>query len=160
MTEQKETKIKNTQTPKRPELNNKTGRVKGRQQMKPTKAEQTEAREFLLKTLKPGDTIYTITRHVSRSGMMRRISAFIVKDNKIYDLDWQIARTGLFQRHHSEEGLIIGGCGMDMHFHVVYELGRVLFPDGFKLAKGQYGRNSETSGYDRDGGYAFKKSTL
>ena len=127
---------------------------------KPTKEEQAEAREFLLKTLKPGDTIYTITRHVSRSGMMRLISAFFVKDGEIYELDWQIARIGLFQRHKTDEGLVVGGCGMDMHFHLVYELGRILYPDGFKLAKGMYGRNRDTSGYETDGGYAFKKATL
>lgn len=128
--------------------------------MKPTNEQQQEAREFLLKILKPGTKIYTITRHVSRSGMMRRISAFIVKDGEIQDLDWLIARTGLFNRHPTDEGLVIGGCGMDMHFHLVYELGRVLFPKGFKLVKGMYGRNGDKSGYETDGGYAFKKESL
>lgn len=121
--------------------------------------EKQEAIERLHKLLKPGDTIYTITRHVSRSGMMRRISAFVVKDNKIEDLDWLIAQTGLFKRHSKEEGLIIGGCGMDMHFHLVYELGRILYPQGFKQFK-EYGRNGDTSGYEKDGGYAFNKESL
>ncbi len=126
--------------------------------MKPTQAEEKEAREFLLKNLKFGDTLYTITRHVSRSGMMRRISVFIAKDNKIIDLDWQIAKLGLFPRKYPDEGLVVYGCGMDMHFHVIYELGRVLFPDGFKV-KGR-GRNGDTSGWDKDGGYALQKVSL
>lgn len=33
-----------------------------------------EARKRLKEVLKPGDTVYTILRHVSRSGMTRHIS--------------------------------------------------------------------------------------
>ena len=127
--------------------------------MTPTEAQQTEARESLLKILKPGDTIYTITRHVSRSGMMRRISAFIVKDGKIIDLDWYIAKTGLFARKYPEEGLVVGGCGMDMHFHVVHSLGRFLYPKGFDKTVPHLERKPTTE-HETDGGYAFNKETL
>lgn len=27
--------------------------------------------------------------------------------------------------------IVVGGCGMDMGFHLVYTLGRYLYPDGF-----------------------------
>ena len=130
--------------------------------MKPNETDRQGALEFLRKTLKPGDKIYTITRHVSRSGMVRRISVFIVKDGVIFDLDYQIAEAGLYSRHHSEEGLVVGGCGMDMHFSVVYELGRALYPDGFKLPKGSFRHfgHDDTPGFERDGGYAFQKETL
>jgi len=129
-----------------------------------TKAEKEQEKQEaiirLREELKPGDTIYTINRHVSRSGMMRHISCFIVGDDKkICEIDWLIARTGLFKRA-KDDGLIVGGCGMDMHYHIVYELGRVLYPQGFKLAKNQYGRNGDKSGYDKDGGYAFNKVSL
>ena len=36
--------------------------------------ERDEARERLLEMLRPGDTVHTILRHVSRSGMSRSIS--------------------------------------------------------------------------------------
>jgi hypothetical protein len=58
------------------------------------------------------------------------------------------------------QGLTVGGCGMDMGFALVYDLSRTLFPDGFKLAKDQYGRNGDKSGYDRDGGYALRHQWL
>lgn len=51
------------------------------------------------------------------------------------------------------EAVKIGGCGMDMGFHIAYELGRVLFPEGFKVDG--VGRNGDTSGWDNDGGYAL-----
>ena len=115
----------------------------------------------LKKMLKPGDTIYTFTSHVSSSGMTRRISAFAIgKDRKPLSLDWYYEKLGIVKRHKSKDGLVVSGCGMDMHFWLVYELGRVLFPEGFKLAKKQYGRNGDTSGYDKDGGYAFNKESL
>ena len=124
--------------------------------MKPTKEEQQESREFLLKHLPPSTKVYTIVTHVSRSGMMRRIKAFIIINNEPYDLSWRIAELGLFQRKYPYDDLTVYGCGMDMSFHLVYELGRALYPEGFKLVKGQYGRNQDTSGYDRDGGYALE----
>ena len=47
--------------------------------MKPTKEEQAESREFLRGLLNPSDKVYTILRHVSRSGMSRRISTIYIK---------------------------------------------------------------------------------
>ena len=41
---------------------------------KAQKAERDQARETLRKYIKPGDTVWTILRHVSRSGMQRRIA--------------------------------------------------------------------------------------
>lgn len=126
--------------------------------MRDTK-ETTENREALLKFLTPGDTVYTMTRHVSRSGMMRRISVFIARDNRIVDLDWHIAKTGLFKRHKSKEGLIVGGCGMDMHFHVIHTLGRYLYPNGFQK-EDTYLDRKPTYQHEPDGGYAFHKESL
>lgn len=39
--------------------------------------QRNEARENLLKILKPGMRVYTVLRHVSRSGMMRHISVMV-----------------------------------------------------------------------------------
>lgn len=121
----------------------------------------TEAKKELLEWLKPSDTVYTVCRHVSQSGMSRRISCFIADEEKrIYCIDWRIAQLGLFKLHPKKQGLVVSGCGMDMGFHVVYSLGRSLFKDGFKLAKDQYGRNGDKSGFDNDGGYALTKRWL
>jgi hypothetical protein len=119
-----------------------------------------EATKYLKSVLKPGTKVYTITRHVSQSGMTRRISAFAIVKGELVNLDWYIEKIGLFKRHKTEEGLVIGGCGMDMHFHLVYELGSVLYPKGYKIPKGEYGRNGDTSGYETSGGYALKKVSM
>lgn len=117
--------------------------------------EQKEAYKFLRKHLKPGTKVYTEVTHVSSSGMSRAIRPFIIIKNQPCDLTRYIDRLGLFKRNKKYDGLWVGGCGMDMTFHVVYELGSVLYPRGFKLSKGQYGRNGDNSGFDKDGGYAL-----
>jgi len=98
-----------------------------------SKEDVEQARERLLELLKPGDRVYCILRHVSRSGMMRRISPVIIKggctmnlDNWVGAvLDWPSAGTG--------EGIKVDGCGMDMGFHLIYSLSSVLFKDGYAL---------------------------
>ena len=126
--------------------------------MKPTKAQVQDAREFLLKILKPHDKVYTILRHVSRSGMSRRISTIYLKDGEPLDFTRAVARTLELPFDYDREGMRIDGCGMDMGFEIVYQLGRQLFPDGFKVEG--TGRNGDTSGWDKDGGYALKQERL
>lgn len=90
---------------------------------------KAEALEQLRKMLKPGDTIHTVLRHVSRSGMFRRIDLFLlrkgVNDTPIFltgyaarVLDYKLSRDG---------GIGVGGCGMDMGFHLVHHLGYAVF---------------------------------
>lgn len=153
--------------------------------MKPTKAEQVEALEFLHKHLKPGDTVTTIQRHVSRSGMSRRISPVIIINGETRDISWHVSKLGSYNLSKRHDGLIVSGCGMDMGFALVYDLSYKLFPDGFGI-EGQAslypqgirpvtkehadklngqgvqfrGRNGDTSGWDKDGGYALKQRWL
>lgn len=123
---------------------------------------RNEAIKFLKTHLKPGSKVYTMIRSVSSSGMSRQISVLIAdkKKGEIINIDWWVARVIDVKRSDKNGSLIIGGCGMDMGFHVVYTLSRYLFPKGFKLPKGAYGRNGDTSGKDRDGGYALKQIWL
>ena len=102
-----------------------------------TKAEteRTEAIEQLRKWLKPGDTVYTILRHVSRSGMQRKISVVVLtKDDagRIIDLhpNWSVAKaTGYQLDADGHDSLVVNGAGMDMGFDVVYNLSRAVFPE-------------------------------
>lgn len=124
------------------------------------KQDREQAREKLLKLLPPGKSVYTILRHVSQSGMSRHISICIVDGNEIDDITWLVARLTGDRIDRKTGGIKVTGCGMDMCFHVVYTLGRYLYPDGFKLAANQRGRNGDNSGYDKDGGYALEHRRL
>jgi hypothetical protein len=119
-----------------------------------------EAVAWLKKVLKPGSTVYTVLRHVSKSGMSRRIDLYAVKNNKpLFLTGWAGDALGL--RHDRKGGLVVGGCGMDMGFHLVYELSCVLFPRGFKVKAGTAHRNGTPDGAtDTDGGYALHHEWL
>ena len=110
----------------------------------------------LLKLIKPGCTIRTHVNHVSTNGMTRRISCYIVdpRDNEIIRIDSYVSDiTGY--KHSDKGGLIIGGCGMHMGFHLVYTLGALLWPNGTETAHST--RNGQP---DSTGGYALKQRAL
>ena len=117
--------------------------------------ERQDAVRELREMLKPGDTVYTDLKHVSRSGMTRIIMPLIIRDNSPRYLGWLVAKAIDSPYDRKKEGVRIGGCGMDMGFELVYVLSRYLFPDGFKV-EGR-GRNGDTSGWDKDGGYALNQ---
>lgn len=129
----------------------------------------------LQKMLRPGQTIYTILRHVSRSGMMWRVSVVVVQDGRIRQIDRLVATaTGLkLAEGRGKEGIRAGGCGGDAGFGVVYDLARVLYPEGFGCAGDRCPSNDHSNGdYDRTphtpesphwheaGGYAFRREWL
>jgi len=93
-----------------------------------SKKAQEEAITELRKLIKPGDTIYTIIKHVSRSGMYRVIDLYIMKDNQPYRISG-MASDLLEGYDFQHEGCKARGCGMDMGFHLVYNLSYSLFPE-------------------------------
>lgn len=134
---------------------------------KAQKQERDEAIAKLREWIKPGDTVYTILRHVSRSGMQREIGVVLLKDGTDLHPNYSVA-TALRERVGKRDGVIVGGCGMDMGFHLVYNLGRTLFPDGFECVGEKHCHANDHSNGDRnykphhhnDGGYALKHRWL
>ena len=79
--------------------------------------------------LKEGDKVYTILRHVSASGMSRSISLVIAQGNEIIDITYYVAHA-LGDKVIDSKGhraIRVNGCGMDLGFHLVYNLSSVLF---------------------------------
>ena len=94
-----------------------------------TKEETTEALDMLRKRLSAGDVVYTTQVHMSRSGMTRDIRVTVMVRNEPVNMSWHVARAIGAPMHNG--AVRVGGCGMDMGFHIVYSLARVLFRDGF-----------------------------
>jgi hypothetical protein len=129
-----------------------------------TKAQQAERDEAIaaLRTMiKPGDTVYTSLKHVSRSGMQREIALYVVHDGEIRCISW-LAATAMRDRVGKRDGIVVGGCGMDMGFALVYRLGRTLFPEGGPLEHSPRRRQEERAGEtrERNGGYLLKHTWL
>ena len=106
--------------------------------------DKQEAIATLRNILKPNyDTIYTVLRHRSASGMTRFMDLYVMRDNQPRRLTWQAAKALGWTYDTKREALKVGGCGMDMGFHAVYTLSCVLFSD----EKGRY--------HGADAGYAL-----
>jgi len=89
------------------------------------------AREQLLTYyVSEGSRVYTILRHVSSSGMSRDISLLVAdREGRISDITYYAADAlgdRLIERNGSR-AIRVNGCGMDMGFHLVYNLSSVLF---------------------------------
>jgi len=99
-----------------------------------------EAIKRLKEEIKKGDTLWTQLNHVSQSGMTRHISVRQIK--KDYPLDWtRLVSIALDwkegkNRFGGYNGIKVGGCGMDMGFHLIYTLSSVLYNDGYAIKQG------------------------
>lgn len=79
------------------------------------RGQSLEAQTWLLELLKPGDTVYTIVTHVSRSGMMRHIRAFVIREDKPLDISWAVADLLGWAREKNHGGVKVAGCGMEQN---------------------------------------------
>jgi hypothetical protein len=116
--------------------------------------------------VKPGDTLYTVLEHVSRSGMMREIKVYAISEKEPVWLTGYAAKA-LGETLGKRDGIRMGGCGMDMGFSLVYNLSRTLYPSGFDCIKPEKCPSNDHSNHgDRDnthhadGGYALSQRWL
>ena len=117
-------------------------------------SEREEAIKRLREILKPSDTIYTVLKHVSSSGMNRRIDCFKfdIVNGKIvkYWLSYSIAKALGWRL--KDDAVVVGGCGMDMGFHLVYSLARTIFNNDYACTGENCQSNDHTN--DRDGSWS------
>jgi len=118
-----------------------------------TKAEIDAIKADLRSILPPGSTIYTVLRHVSRSGMLRAIDVYaLIPDGDKVAKFWitpKVAAVCGYSMNKRHEALNVTGCGMDMGYDVVYNLSYAL-----------YGRVTDPALVTRDGGYTLKHQWL
>src|SRR5690606_26595187 len=94
-----------------------------------------EAMEMLHKLLKQGDTVYTVLRHVSKSGMQRRIDCYCIgEDRRLVFLSGYVGTVLGLRHDYKKGGLVVNGCGMDMGFHIVHSLSSAMF----RVPNGEY----------------------
>jgi len=81
-----------------------------------------------------GDTVYTVLRSVAPSGMSRTMSLKVAREGKILDLTYyaSVVLDYPLVEVNGSRAIRVGGAGMDMGFHVVYSLARVLFRDKYE----------------------------
>ena len=94
-----------------------------------TNTVKTEAAQELGNILKdiPTDTIYTVLRHVSSSGMQREISVKMIDAGRIIHLDYLVS-TATGKKLGKHGGIVMKGCGMDMGFALVDGINHLFSP--------------------------------
>lgn len=96
-----------------------------------TEQAKNEAKTWLLKILKSKNNkkLYTSVKHVSKSGMTRNIAVYAIYDNEIINVSYYAAKLLGWSMAKNDNSVRVGGCGMDMGFHLVYTISRVLYKD-------------------------------
>lgn len=85
----------------------------------------------LKKKVKKDSEIIVVIHKVSKSGMQRKMSAFVIYKKELVNLNFDIARLNI-ARCDDNNHLVVNGCGMDMSFALVYRLKIKLY--GYKTA--------------------------
>jgi hypothetical protein len=88
-------------------------------------------RQYAIDHLRPlvlnVDTLYTTLVSVSRSGMQRRIKLLVVNpEGQIQNVSGWAADALGWRQDDESMSVVVDGAGMDMGFHLVDTLGRVL----------------------------------
>jgi len=115
-----------------------------------SKTEIAEAKAQLRKWLKPGDTVHTILDHVSRSGMSRDIRVVILRDGEALHPNYSVSVVLGLPRASRGDGMRVGGCGMDMGFHIVHSLGYALFGQEAETGTGKEANALRKAIYNAD----------
>ena len=101
--------------------------------MKKKTQEHFEAYDYFKTNLKKNDTIYCMIKHVSQSGMSRHISFFYIRNNEPRFITPRISDFLDYKMNKYHDAIVVGGCGMDMGFHLIYTLSKILFNDGYAI---------------------------
>lgn len=112
-------------------------------------AEQEEARTTLRALCPPGTTVYTVLRHVSRSGMSRLIDCYVMQNGEPRWISSLVGKVGSYPFDRKREALRVGGRRANAGFAVVNNLSYYLYPDGFGCTGERCPSNDHANG-DRD----------
>lgn len=91
--------------------------------------EHAEAAENLREWFPVGSTVYTILRHVSRSGMSREIGVLASLGDGDFRHPNYAASKVLGWRLGRSDSVKVSGCGMDMGFHLAYAISATIWPE-------------------------------
>ena len=92
-----------------------------------------EIKETLKSQIKKGDTVHTVVRKVSPSGMYRHISIIVKSGDNLLNQSYNIAKLLGYTYKDKTNSVGISGCGMDMGFHLVHHLSSELYGDGYAI---------------------------
>ena len=103
--------------------------------MKRTSEEKERELKKLQDWIKPDQKVWTKVTHIAQSGMSRSIEPYIVVGRDIINITYSESVVLDLPIHQRHGGVKIPGCGMDMGFKLIDDLGYVLYGKGAKLSQ-------------------------
>jgi len=91
--------------------------------------ERDEAIQELRELLKPGDTVYCIKRHSTRSNSMHSVSPVVIRDNKPWEITHLVRPAVGWPFDQKHGGIKVSTSGACPISQLVNALGRKLYPD-------------------------------
>lgn len=96
--------------------------------------DKVDIKKKLKKLFPEGSTAYTLVTKVAPSGMSRHIMVTgSSKRGEVENVSWYIAKLLDWTYKDNTRSVFVGGCGMDMGFHLVYTLSSELYDDGYAI---------------------------
>ena len=92
-----------------------------------------DLKETMKEWIKEGDTVFTICRQVSRSGMYRHISVIVKSGEDLLNQSYNIAKLLGYTYKDKTNSVGVSGGNMDMGFALVYNLSHELYGDGYAI---------------------------
>lgn len=150
--------------------------TKSKAQIKLAEQDRWYAIDELFECLTIGQTIFTVNKSTSRSGMSHNIEVFIGSDNRgmpsIRNITYLVSMLFDLKRDSITGTIRLTGCGTDVGNELVYNIGRAIYPEGFMCTgkqdwPGRCPSNEHSNGdmdytwhRHKDGGYAFRHAWL
>jgi hypothetical protein len=96
---------------------------------------RSETIERLKEVFPIGSTAYTSLVDCSKSGDTRWIKVIRIQGNRPYFYSDAISTLLDYEhaRRNGSQCVKVGGCGMDMGFHLIYTLSSILHDDGYAI---------------------------
>lgn len=105
---------------------------------KRTEDNKAYAIEKLNRLIPKGSMVYTAVTKVARDGMSRNIKVLAAINDtngpRIVNISAPISDLIEYFKWSDDGSVKVGGAGMDMGFHVVYEVASALYGDGYALS--------------------------
>jgi hypothetical protein len=99
--------------------------------------EKQDAIEYLKQSIKPSGKIVISITKVSQSGMSRRMKVFLPTERGLSNLTYNVSKA--LDLSLNDNGVRVGGCGMDMAFWLAKRLTYALGYEENKELKGNGG---------------------
>ena len=76
--------------------------------------------------------IVTMVTKVAKSGMSRRIKIFVIKNDSLLNITYHASQ--LLKLRINDDGVLVGGCGMDMQYWITSAISHALFDNDYHLS--------------------------